>query len=76
MLLHCRPALAPDIGPGGQGLPGARLKLSWRFITDRVVRTHAVIVSTPSLPFLTRLVETEEPLGVSHACFGDLLDPL
>ena len=39
-------------------------KLLRRFPADRAVRTHVIIVSTPSLSFSPRLVEAEEPVRV------------
>ena len=33
-------------------------------VADRAVRSDLVVVSTPSLAFLARLVEAEEPAGV------------
>src|SRR5688572_28476261 len=40
------------------------MKLHRRFVADRAVRTHLVVVSTPSLAFSTCLVEAQEPVGV------------
>jgi hypothetical protein len=40
------------------------MKLSRSFDADRAVRTNVVIVSTPSLAFLPRLVEAQEPVRV------------
>ena len=40
------------------------MKLYRRFVADRTVRTHLVVVSMPSLAFCARLVEAEEPVRV------------
>ena len=46
------------------GVASRRMKLHRRFVADRAVWTNLVIVSTPSLAFLARLVEALEPVGV------------
>jgi hypothetical protein len=46
------------------GVTGRRMKLHRRFVADRAVGTNLVIVSTPILAFLARLVEALEPVGV------------
>src|SRR5215210_2135537 len=40
------------------------MKLYRRFVADRAVRTHLIVVSTPSLAFCARLVEAHEPVRV------------
>src|SRR5260221_3676763 len=40
------------------------MKLDRRFVADRTVWTHLVVVSTPSLAFCARLVERKEPIRV------------
>jgi len=40
------------------------MKLHRRFVADRTVWTHRVVVSTPSLAFCAGVVETQEPVGV------------
>ena len=47
------------------------MKLHRRFIADRAVRTHLIVVSTPSLAFSTCFVEAQEPVGVQ--AFGSEL---
>ena len=47
------------------------MKLHRRFIADRAVRTHLVVVSTPSLAFSTCFVEAQEPVGIQ--AFGSEL---
>lgn len=49
------------------------MQLSRRFIADRATRSHVVIVSTPSLAFLTRLVEaeTQPSCRLRHIPFGE-----
>src|ERR1700748_806123 len=46
------------------GGAGPRMKLSRRFAAKRAMRTNVVIVSSPSLAFLPRFVEGEEPVRV------------
>src|SRR5438046_8451844 len=40
------------------------MKHCWHLVADRAVRSHLVVVSTPSLAFSACLVEAEEPIGV------------
>jgi len=40
------------------------MKLYRRFVSDRALRTHLIVVSTPSLAFCSRLVEAQEPVRV------------
>jgi hypothetical protein len=40
------------------------MKRRRHFVADRAVRSDLVVVSTPSLAFLLRLVEAEEPARV------------
>ena len=51
---------------GGElaGIAGRPVKHCRHLVADRAVRSHLVVVSTPSLAFSPRLVEAEEPVGV------------
>lgn len=40
------------------------MKLYRRFVADRTVWTHLIVVSAPSLAFCARFVEAQEPVGV------------
>ena len=40
------------------------MKLYRRFVADRAMGPHLVVVSTPSLAFSPRVVEAHEPVGV------------
>ena len=47
------------------------MKLYRRFVADRAVWAHLIVVSTPSLAFSTCFVEAQEPVGVQ--AFGSEL---
>src|SRR5438105_15406109 len=51
-------------GDGLAGIAGHSMKHCWHLVADRAVRSHLVVVSTPSLAFSACLVEAEEPIGV------------
>ena len=44
------------------------MKLYRRFVADRTVWTHLVVVSTPSLAFSPRVVEAHGPVRVEAFC--------
>jgi hypothetical protein len=44
------------------------VKLYRRFVADRTVWTHLVMVSAPGLAFCARFVEAHEPVGVQALC--------
>src|SRR5213078_1794293 len=53
-----------SLGDGLAGIAGHSMKHCWHLVADRAVRSHLVVVSTPSLAFSACLVEAEEPIGV------------
>jgi hypothetical protein len=46
------------------GFASRQMKLFRHSVGDGAVRTHLIVVSTPSLAFSPCLVEAEEPVGI------------